>query len=103
MDPAMTQLFGGSIPTAAPLYQKEIVPSLRELERVMAQQSELARKAAARRGSFLDRTARWLGVKKDTVCKGYTRQAMPCKRPAIYGDFCRLHADHGRTPANLAR
>jgi hypothetical protein len=42
---------------------------------------------------FVSRLLRELGLKKEpSWCAAYTRQAVPCRRPATHGKFCRLHA-----------
>ena len=73
--------------------EKVAVPTLRELEAKMAEERLTAQAQLRQKSGFIVRLMRELGLMKEMgTCQGYTRQANPCKRPAIRQGFCRLHA-----------
>lgn len=70
----------------------ENVPTLRELEARMADDKALAEARLQQKSGFVVRLLRELGLmRQPATCQGFTRQAVPCKRPAIRQGFCRLH------------
>ena len=88
-----------SVQTAEPMahdlvgLERIAVPTLRELEVKMAEERLVAQAQLRQKSGFIVRLMRELGLMKELgTCRGYTRQANPCKRPAIHKGFCRLHA-----------
>jgi hypothetical protein len=59
----------------------------------MAEERVSAQARQRQKENFLVKFLRAVGVLKEpATCKGLTRQAVPCKRQAIRGGYCRLHA-----------
>ena len=72
---------------------REAIPTLRELEAKVAENKAIAQAKQRQKAGFMVRFMRELGLAKEpATCVAYTRQAVPCRRPAIQGKFCRLHA-----------